>query len=71
MNLAQYASEPAKKYLVIEQNKVNDGYLTEREGRFNVRDRMNSCRVATKKIGFPFSKKQYENLKISEHFDRE
>jgi hypothetical protein len=56
---------------MIEQNKVNDGYLTEREGRFNVRDRMNSCRVATKKIGFPFSKKQYENLKISEHFDRE
>lgn len=32
---------------------------------------MNSCRVATKKTGFPFNKKQYEHSKISEYFEKE
>jgi len=71
MNMAEYSNNATQKYLATERIPINNGSLTEREGKFNVRGRMNSCRVATKKTGFPFSKKQYEYSKISEHFEKD
>jgi hypothetical protein len=38
----------------------------DRESKISLRDKTNSCKVANKKTGFPFNKKQYENLKLSE-----